>query len=103
MGSTSIERIKFAVKVLAQRYSVKGIDVPTPAENQRLESRPRAEICWVCLRHHEHRWHWSAWLCMRLFGDPRNTYKIRFVRKSSSLIPARLIGLVRVRGHVRDC
>jgi len=45
MGSTSTERIKFALKVLAQRYSVKGIDVPTPAENQRLESMLGAEIC----------------------------------------------------------
>ena len=73
MGSTSTERIKFALKVLAQRYSVKGNDVPTPAENQRLESWLGPEIRWVCLRHHEHRWHWSAWLCMRLFGDPRST------------------------------
>lgn len=29
-------------------------------------TKRRIKICWSCLRHHEHRWYWTAWLCIAL-------------------------------------
>ena len=69
MSSTSTERIKLALKVLAQRHSIKAKRVPMRAEIKRSKWWGGSQIRWVCLRNHEHRWHWSAWLCMRLFGN----------------------------------
>jgi len=32
------------------------------------EGKLRIKPRWSCLRHHEHRWYWTAWLCIALRG-----------------------------------
>jgi hypothetical protein len=38
-----------------------------PVAGQRLKKR-RIRFVWTCsdYAHHEHRWHWTAWLCGRV-------------------------------------